>query len=484
MKTILESYNQRQLDILYLLYSSNDWITTKEISTLLKVTKQTINNDIKKLNNLDNEKTIIETSLQSGVKIGDMSIQYLNQLRTSILKQSTAIKFMQSIFFHPDKNINYHANRLYTSRSTLHRNLSHLNRELAYFDIHIKQSHKGLFLYSNQENELRRFLAILLHETFGFDNSRFINSSLLTTIDNQIQQIFSFNSYTITGDSKTYLQNLYYVSLLRESQQFNLEVSKHFDNKLRSIKPLKRTACSKLKQMTDEDLARVDYFLLDHLSESTISSKDKENLKLIETDLRKTFANNLIETDENSLSTFISSLKMSYLTVTRSFIPNILIYDQHQTFTDEVKKNYPNLLKLIFKYVHQLEDIIETSLFSYINSITFNLFTCFPDIVDVSYSEDIMIVSSHSLEHANFLKKIICNKIDFNSHYSHHLICTTTQDDYYSTEPKLIITNSNDVHTTHSNSFLVNNFPSQESLTQLKRYLAILSMSDSDIHRH
>ncbi|MFC6347491.1 HTH domain-containing protein [Vagococcus carniphilus] len=479
MKTIIESYNQRQLDILDILYSKKDWTTIKNIATVLNVTEQTINNDLKKIADIGQENFIIETSLKLGISVPELDAQTLTSLKSSILKNATSIKFILSIFNNPYENLNFHADKLYTSRSTLHRYLGTLNTKLDRYNLSILQDNGGLFLFSENESDLRRFLSILLNETFDFNNKNFIDPDLLIYIEQRIQKMITNSNFINTNDHIIYLQNLYFVSLIRNSQNFSLpsitfnfnyQLDKHdFKEKELSANSMTLPSTTLINaEITNSTLIDIENFIFSNSLTHTSTLDEENNLQIIDGFISDIFTKNNMKPNEERVTFFISSINKLFFNKINSVIPNFLIIDPYQTFATEVKRNYPDIFRLTLQYINHLEANIHAELHSNINEIIHTLFISFPEIMDISYKGNVSIISSHSAEHANFLKKLVCNRIDINTNFSHFITSMSEQDFQLPKQTKLIITNSINIYQNEANAILVSDYPSNKELSDVK----------------
>lgn len=121
MRKLLDSVSQRVLSILEILFTSEDWITTHQISTMLHISEKTINTDLHFIKRHWGSLTNIELSRQQGVKIHNQSIAIFGKILMEIFQGTPALFFLELLLFHPFQKSDFYLEKLHVSQSSFSR---------------------------------------------------------------------------------------------------------------------------------------------------------------------------------------------------------------------------------------------------------------------------------------------------------------------------------------------------------------------------
>lgn len=136
MRSILENHEQRKLNLIEVLYFSNDWIPISSLSKTIGCPVRTIKQDIVYLKQLVTADYL--QSSQKGVRLVLPSYMSIEIIYQTILKESTHFNLLECLFHDDIKNFNQMAEFLYTSPTTLLRIIKKINLSLEKFSLRIQ----------------------------------------------------------------------------------------------------------------------------------------------------------------------------------------------------------------------------------------------------------------------------------------------------------------------------------------------------------
>lgn len=223
MRTILDVSSQRLIKILELMLLTEQPLTIKDMSAQLNVSEKTINDDLKHIKETWGDTIGIKTSSALGTTADNLSVSLLTEIESQVLLNSVPIMFIEALIWHPHHDLNYYADLLHVSRSTLYRYLPKMNEYLNQLDICIERKLSLYYLDARNELSIRKFITSFLIDISGSNYSMesIVSRSQKLFLEQRIHHLFKLNK-TIMPEFKThYYVVLYCVAMLREQQGFS-----------------------------------------------------------------------------------------------------------------------------------------------------------------------------------------------------------------------------------------------------------------------
>ena len=197
------NFNQNEKQLLNYLYNLNDnWISSKQLSSLLNVSTRQIRNYIKQINEFSDNKIIESSNLGYKLNLSyykKLNLEKLTQNNFNNIadRQSSLIQMLikSSCPIQLEELYNY----FFISESTLERDLLEIEKQLQPFNITILREQKNISLLGN-EKQKRSFMRFTLKkinfEEFSLlTNSSILNSSYdLRSIVSNLKRIFHDNN--------------------------------------------------------------------------------------------------------------------------------------------------------------------------------------------------------------------------------------------------------------------------------------------------
>lgn len=477
MKRILDKYHYRQLFILDRLHESDSWVTSKELSQELNVSERTITEDFAKINQLWGQNILLECSKYLGYKLNNLprSIEFI--IKSDILLDTVPIQFIELLFFKPNKNITFYANELHISTSTLYRYLTMINDSMKEYNLEIRNHLTTYYLFSYNELSLRVFMTNFFQHIYGFDSSKFINSSESLFIKNRIDYLLKKNKLTIAKNHFTHYHIFYFVSLIRQSQNFTILPIEHYKGKELTLKKNDLDFIEHQFPKLDFDtiLEIEKSILIHHVKTSTIIDKT-EILDAIKEIVTSTFSQLIQkENKENELSLLITYLQNVYLMGTLYPDSKCLFYTPYYSFSLQIKKRYPTLYYQTQDSLLELSKKADYSFINHFDELLFIIILKLPSVLNVPHvfddkpTNNVLIISSYSEKHAYFLKKIISEQLSSEANRHTYFDCKTTYNMkeadllHYS----LVISCSSKIELTEK-TILINDFPTTYDIERIE----------------
>lgn len=160
---LLDASSYRRLCLIEQLVSDDKWWTTETLSHLLNCSRRTLISDIQMINNESGEHFFIRTSKQKGVKLIISEFFHMEDIYQDLVKKSLNFQIIKLIIELDVTSNEDLAELLYTSQSSINRNIKQLNVFLAEYELSI-QSNPIKFIGS--EKQIRYFYSIFLSEYY------------------------------------------------------------------------------------------------------------------------------------------------------------------------------------------------------------------------------------------------------------------------------------------------------------------------------
>lgn len=199
----------RQKKIIEILEEKKDWITGKELSTILSVSDRTIRNDIDQLGKL--YEGIVESSVRYGYRINQEVFEKSNlEFRRNIPHTSEErCKYIieKLLFYKPKLNIFDLQYDIYVSESTIKNDIKRLMEMLEkYDDVELVKNGNYLYLKGREENKRFVYKDLLASETRGnFINvnkiAQLFSNFDLVKVKNFLEEIFEKHNYKVREET-------------------------------------------------------------------------------------------------------------------------------------------------------------------------------------------------------------------------------------------------------------------------------------------
>lgn len=228
MRNLLDRLSQRIIKILDILVTHEDWITISELAELSDASVRTISEDIGIIRRRWGEELNIEVSQKRGIKMNNQSVAAIGHVFMHLFNDSTTLKWFQEIFFFPGNSIDFYAQRIHVSRSTLMRVFPDMNDYFKTIGIEIKRTSNQYTVIGNNETHIRQLFTCYMLEFQGLELKKWDCNVDLNLVKKTIQHIltktFETKEFSFVFSSDIVLAHYimhYFVSLIRENQGFH-----------------------------------------------------------------------------------------------------------------------------------------------------------------------------------------------------------------------------------------------------------------------
>ena len=164
--TLISKKNYQYISLLNLLFQTSP--TIDEVLDDFNVTRNTLVSTIDNLNSII-EPASIEINKNKLYLSFDYSTSY-DEMIANILKETLEYNILLTIFFNETHSYLSLSEELFTSESTIRRNMKDLNESLSTIDIVIKNNP---FKLIGDEKNIRRLMVLVIKEVYGLDNLPF-----------------------------------------------------------------------------------------------------------------------------------------------------------------------------------------------------------------------------------------------------------------------------------------------------------------------
>ncbi|CAM3560456.1 helix-turn-helix domain-containing protein [Erysipelothrix urinaevulpis] len=220
MKQLLNYQENRIINILKELTIYRYFMTLKEIQEMNQCSDRTVLNDLKFIETFHDPKLEFNT-IGDTVSLKHRSIGNLRFVYQQILNQSNHVNILLSIFFNPYQSIDFHAENAHISASHAQRSLSNIQAFLNEHSASLSK-HKGYY-YINAKSELtlRFLLTDFLVDVRSLRQS-FPDQKTMVELLQRLKTEISQYDLFLDELHLNHLNLFFYVSILRESQGFEL----------------------------------------------------------------------------------------------------------------------------------------------------------------------------------------------------------------------------------------------------------------------
>ncbi|MDD7795004.1 BglG family transcription antiterminator [Clostridium sp. 'White wine YQ'] len=375
---------ERANEIINMLLSENDYLTTNAIADRLKVSNKTIRNEFNKIEEIINKYNLeLDRKPGSGVSIIG------NELDIISLKE--VVKHIKNIVpYSSEERRNYILNRLfkdntnltirqlatelYVSKSTIHKDLILVSEWLSSFDLTlIKKPNLGIEIEGKEQDWRNAFITLLSSlnnresKDYVFKDNLNINSRLDGTVLNKLNSISQLDYYIIEKILSEAEEELQYdfsdeafinlmihiaLSIKRKETKGSSNIAKGLINPIEGKKEYEaaKSIIRKINVYFKVKLPEYEiYYITVHILGSKryeqIDSSVVTNMENRKEDLSVTIANEIIGIIENYLGIYLQEDKQFKNALIMHLSPTINRIKYGLTLrnpiTDDIEENYP-----------------------------------------------------------------------------------------------------------------------------------------------
>lgn len=469
---ILDNSSQRLISILSLLLETEEGIKISEIASNLNVSEKTIHDDLKIISESWANVIGLNLSLNGTIKVSKLSVSTFLQVRSSILLQSIPMKFLKSLVYHPNEDLNFYADKLHISRSTLYRYIPIINNYLTEYDITIDNSHSVYALISSNEVALRCFVTTFFLEISGYTLEDFMTQDEIKFLRTRIIRSYEKNLQHISDLQLDFYTVLYFVSIKRELQGFTADYSQFLTGETDKLNEQEEKYLSKIyPHASIESIMKIEQIIL-ILRSQLNRDQDEHLLETIPFFLNSILNILNIKASTHEYKLLLNYLKDLYLNEKYIQIPFYLVGNQFIFFTKEAEKDNSSIINQLRDWVDELTIVTNTNFNHYFDYIVYIFITNFPEMMQIKIKKNVLVISNQSKEHAEFLLKTIRTKLNTGPIYLTNIECTSLEQiQSINLDKYQFIIKNFALPKIDCESILINDFPSDKNIQTIKSLL-------------
>lgn len=162
----MAEYSLRQIEILKIIFSRNDYVTSNAIISILNITRRTLINDIKAINQIDE----LIISNNKGYKI---NLEYVDKVNGILYNCQTNEENLDSLIKYiliknNNVSINELVNNFYISSSKLIKLFSQINKQLSSYDLTLNRKNNNVSIDGDEQNKRLLLSNIIHNESYSF----------------------------------------------------------------------------------------------------------------------------------------------------------------------------------------------------------------------------------------------------------------------------------------------------------------------------
>lgn len=216
MRHALSSTENRQIELIELLRTANDYVPLKKLAKKVMAVPKTVLNDCRAIEGQWGDIVQIERNAAGEFHLTEKDNHSIHEIFSDILKESPIFQLLEILFFEPGKIRAELEKELFLSSSSLYRRIVKLNDGLEKRGLHIDRNR--LCLFGEDERQARIFMAGYFVEVYDvyawpFELDQQMIYELAADLDDRFKLNLSFYQ-------KTEFAFLIAVSLIRQQQGF------------------------------------------------------------------------------------------------------------------------------------------------------------------------------------------------------------------------------------------------------------------------
>ncbi|MEG0372408.1 MAG: helix-turn-helix domain-containing protein [Enterococcus sp.] len=216
MRHALSSTKNRQINIIQILRTANNYVSIKQLAESVNAVPKTVVSDCLEIEDQWGDIVQIEKSASGEFRLSEKDNHSVHEIFSAILKESPTFQLLELLFFQPGKLRTDLEKELFLSSSSLYRRIVKLNEGLGERGLQIDRNQ--LRLIGHDERQLRIFMASYFTEVYDVYDWPFpLNQAAIVKAANYLNESFNLN---LTFIQKTEFSFLLAVSLIRQEQGF------------------------------------------------------------------------------------------------------------------------------------------------------------------------------------------------------------------------------------------------------------------------
>ncbi|MGE4276980.1 MAG: helix-turn-helix domain-containing protein [Lawsonibacter sp.] len=455
-------------------------MTIGELSAKIGAGERTLAADVAILKKKWGRLLDLETSPSRGIRLHNHSIAVIGRIFIDLFRESTALQWMEQIFFYPGNGIDFYVKKLFVSRATLIRLLPKINLFLMERGMEIQRTNNQYVIVSKNEQYLRQFYAGFLIELYGADFGK-LPVRCDTAILSAIIKLLIHQTINTTGTVSTYSNDigiiyymmLYLISLVRENQGYSAPSARSVDGEIlpEHFLYLKQN----FPNIETENLRSIHQLIVNHYDGWT-SDEEKALIKReASACLNHIFQDMELPSDPVKFQYFCIVFERSYLTAKLRPFKTSALFDRIYYFSLTFKQNSLPVYLLLQENLNQFSKKIQFDLTGSLPDIIFWLCLFYPELSKFTPKKSALVISDFGLQHAEFLAEFISSFINRTHLNVAKISAVRLQDLEKTTHPQqydLLISTIPDPPISHPHIYVIDDYPTKRDLFRI--YEAIL----------
>lgn len=467
MRELLEAPSQRIIRILEYLSSQEDWTTMSALSQAAEASERTISQDIAIMQRRWGQYLDLQISKQQGTRINNINASGMGLVFTDLFNESFALRWIRELLFHPEMPLEFYADRLYVSRSTLLRMLPRINKFLSERGMLIQCNNNQYGFIAQDEHHLRDFSASFLLELYGLDLEKFDLNLDLTRLGQILAEILlkgveprRFN--WILDDDITFAYQIMYliISLARENAGYRIpymqpDINEFPENQIAYLK-------NHFTAIEIDNLEAIQQDILKHFNGWDSEQQNKQAMKAIGGFLDRVLSILQVTPKEETLKNLEFALESVCLNAKLRPYPTSALFDRIHYFSRELEKRNHRLFRIVVEQLKPFGDKIGMNMVAKAPEILFWMCLMMPELYRTCNPKRALLISDFGKPHGKFLVDALSETFtqgDFPLLFIEHAANPNNLSEEVLKDYDLLITTIPNLPLSHPQVVLVHDYP-------------------------
>lgn len=423
MREVLDANERRRLEVIEHLYTSEKWMTLKELANKTASSERILKQDLIQLRE-DFSKEVLQTS-HRGIRLILPSNKSIDDVYRSILKNSLAFRFIETLIYDETKTIVQLAEELFISSSTLIRLIKKLNNSLEAYSVQVQTN--PCKLISEDEETIRYFYISYFSERYSSLEWPYqtINQSFFEQL---LVFIAKTNHITLDVADFKRLKHWTAISFLRTQQGHSVAIKSsrysHMIPEFTKFQPFTGIIEKKLGiTLTTDFIEQVFSIFINNdfaLSYESLMEDAKHDPVVKESlSLQAALLNNLsnevgicIPNRHHLIKELYNISHFAFKTKQGYYPPPYILFDPKKLFIQSIEELFPDFIRAAFatlktfeKKVH--ETYSESARYEIIYTLIIHWDHLVPELYNQKGKIHILIVSDFDFEHAKMIEDLL-----------------------------------------------------------------------------
>lgn len=438
MKDVLEIKLSRQIKLLEILKINENGFSIEELSDLLKSSKSTVLNEINFLNETYLDYLFVEKKGRH-FSLAQITSEKILYVQSQILKQSKNIRLLTQLLMNPFNSIKFYAKKIGLSQSNTYKSIIKINKLLREYKIEIVTVNNLYFINSFSEKMFRDLFTLFWVETNHFnvkEHSPFEYEKIF------LDTYLDSNLYDDIEITQRYYKAYIFISYMRESQGFFI---KNIAN----------------NRDTDEEKMEV---ILSSMNYSPFVDNpffDNRNFDRLKIYLQE----HILKDKTRSVEPLFRIIRRIYENEISFQLPFMLFINPLSQFYSVLQQNQYYFQK-ITTIIKEISSIINMNIDKYKQLLAYVLVVHYPEAVKTNEQHIVYVLSTLSENHSTFLVNLLDNQNEVL-----YKLKRITNKNFHRFDQKQNLFITNDTHLTLPNQIIINDFPSEIEIVQIKEQI-------------